>query len=372
VTRPCLAAITLDPKGGGVAVVSRLLWRVFADRWGDQTRLITLLEDSGPLESLDSSTATRLRFGTTLAGGQAFGQCPWVFYSHLSVARVQSFVPVPFRRPYGVFLHGIEAWQPLAPPQRRVLQSAAVRIANSHFTADRVIEANPDLGSIAVCPLTIEADLPGRGGPGRGGPIRHHRLPPRANLVLIVARMLSAECYKGHDALLEAWPIVKAHQPDARLVCVGDGDDVPRLQQKAHELGIGQETIFTGFVPADELHAWYDAASVFAMPSRGEGFGLVYLEAMSHGLPCIGSVHDAAGEIIEDGVTGHLVNQSDPRELGAALLGLLTNRERRTDMGAAGLRRFERHFSYDAFSRRMVSLLEEAFADVAVPEATIR
>ena len=95
-TRPCLAAITLDAKGGGVALVSRLLWRVFSDRWGDHSRLITLLEDSGPLESLDSSTATRLRFGTTLAGGQAFGQCPWVFYSHLSVARVQSFVPPPF------------------------------------------------------------------------------------------------------------------------------------------------------------------------------------------------------------------------------------------------------------------------------------
>ncbi len=133
----------------------------------------------------------------------------------------------------------------------------------------------------------------------------------------IVARMSSAERYKGHDELLEAWPIVKAHLPDARLVCVGDGDDLPRLQQKAHELGIGSETIFTGFVSADELHGWYDAASVFAMPSRGEGFGLVYLEAMSHGLPCIGSVHDAAGEIIDDGVTGHLVDQSDPRELGA-------------------------------------------------------
>ena len=189
-------------------MVSRLLWRVFSDRWGDQTRLMTLLEDSGPLDSLDSSTATRLRFGTALAGGQAFGQCPWVFYSHMSVARVQSFVPAPFRRPYGVFLHGIEAWQPLAPPQRRVLQGAAVRIANSRFTADRVLEANPDVGPIAVCPLTLEPDLP-----RRRDPIRHERLRAGGHAVLIVARMSSAECYKGHDELLEAWPMVKAHQP---------------------------------------------------------------------------------------------------------------------------------------------------------------
>lgn len=368
-TRPCLAAITLDAKGGGVALVSRLLWRVFSDRWGDQTRLITLLEDSGPLESLDSSTATRLRFGTTLAGGQAFGQCPWVFYSHLSVARVQSFVPPPFRRPYGVFLHGIEAWQPLAAPQRRVLQGAVLRVANSRFTADRIAEANPDLGPIAVCPLTVEPHVRIR------SRMRRADLPSGGKIVLIVARMLSAEGYKGHDALLEAWPIVKAHQPDARLVCIGGGDDLPRLQQKAHALGIGQETIFTGFVGADELHAWYDHAALLAMPSRGEGFGLVYLEAMSHGLPCIGSVHDAAGEIIDDGVTGHLVDQSDPRELGAALLGLLANDERRAQMGAAGLRRFQRDFSYEAFSARIVGLLEDAFPAAAVaelPEATIR
>jgi phosphatidylinositol alpha-1,6-mannosyltransferase len=111
------------------------------------------------------------------------------------------------------------------------------------------------------------------------------------------------------------------------------------------------------------------------MPSRGEGFGLVYLEAMAHGLPCIGSVHDAAGEIIDDGVTGHLVNQSDPRELGATLLGLLGNHERQLEMGANGRRRYERDFSYDAFSRRIVGLLEESFAASAaaeLPEATIR
>ena len=354
-TGPCLAAITLDPKGGGVAVVSRLLWRVFSDRWGDQTRLFTLLEDSGSLESLDSSTATRVRFGTALAGGQAFGQCRWIFYSHLSVARVQSFVPAPFRRPYGVFLHGIEAWQPLAPPQRRVLQGAALRVANSHFTADRVLEANPDAGPIVVCPLTLEPEAAPGAAHGRGA-----RVPQGDPMVLIVARMLSAERYKGHDALLEAWPIVKAHLPEARLVCVGDGDDRPRLQQKAHELGLGGQTRFTGFVSSKELLHWYRHASVFAMPSRGEGFGLVYLEAMSHGLPCIGSVHDAAGEIIDDGVTGHLVNQSDPRELGTVLLGLLTNQERRKQMGAAGLERFQRDFSYEAFSRRVISLLEDS------------
>ena len=111
-SRPCLAAITLDSKGGGVATVSRLLWQVFRDRWGESCRLFTLVEGRGAaLRSLESSTAARLGFGTVLAREQMFGQCPWVFYSHLAVARVQQFVPPPVRRPYAIFLHGIEAWR---------------------------------------------------------------------------------------------------------------------------------------------------------------------------------------------------------------------------------------------------------------------
>ena len=69
--------------------------------------------------------------------------------------------------------------------------------------------------------------------------------------------------------------------------------------------------VFTGYVERATLSAMYDDAAVFAMPSRGEGFGLVYLEAMAHRRACIGSVHDAAGDEIVEGVTGYLVDQRD-------------------------------------------------------------
>ena len=72
VNRPCLAAITLDPMGGGVAAVSRLLWRVFQHRWAEDARLVTLLNDQAALQTLDSSTATRVRFGAHIATLQVF------------------------------------------------------------------------------------------------------------------------------------------------------------------------------------------------------------------------------------------------------------------------------------------------------------
>jgi phosphatidylinositol alpha-1,6-mannosyltransferase len=365
VSHPALAAITLDRTGGGVAAVSRLVWQVFRDRWGEDCRLFTLVGGGGEPRSLDSSTAARLGFGTVLAREQLLGQCPWVFYSHLSVARVQQFVPAPLRRPYAVFLHGIEAWRSLAPSQRRVLSGAALRVANSQFTARRVAEAHPGIGAIAACPLSLPPDFE-RPAAAAGADIGS--IGPRA--VILVARMIMAERYKGHDELLEAWPGVVARVPDAQLVFVGSGDDAPRLKAKAAALGVGDAVILTGFVSDAQLQAIYDRAAVFAMPSRGEGFGLVYLEAMSHRLPCIGSIHDAAGEIIEDGVTGLLVDQSDQAHLTDRLLHLLTDEARCVEMGARGYQRLQREFSYAQFSRRLLALIETSLDRAAVESAS--
>jgi len=99
---------------------------------------------------------------------------------------------------------------------------------------------------------------------------------------------------------------------------------------------------------------------VFAMPSRGEGFGIAYLEAMAHGLPCIGSVHDAAGEVIEDGVTGYLVDQSDTRALADRVSRLLGDDAGRREMGEAGRRRLRERFTADRFARRLGDLVEAA------------
>jgi len=359
VTRPCLAAITLDSQGGGVATVSRLLWQVFRDRWGDSCRLFTLVDGAGAeLRSLESSTAARLGFGTVLARAQMLRQCPWVFYSHLAVARVQQFVPPPVRRPYAIFLHGIEAWRNLPSGMRRVLDGAALRVANSQFTARRVAEAHPGVGPIAVCPLALPPDTTRAAVPAAEDLAG---IGPHA--VILVARMITAEHYKGHDELLEAWPAVVSRVPDAQLVFVGSGDDSDRLRAKAASLGIGGSLVLTGFVSAERLQALYQRAAMFAMPSRGEGFGLVYLEAMSYGLPCIGSIHDAAGEIIDDGVSGVLVDQTDTASLSECIVQLLEDEGLRQAMGAAGQRRLQREFSYAAFSRRLLSHIEQTIGD---------
>jgi phosphatidylinositol alpha-1,6-mannosyltransferase len=343
VSAPWLAAVTLSDAGGGVAAVARSLADVLAERWGPQSRVVTLVDEASDATSLDSSTFARVRFGARLALGQTGGQCEWVLYSHLSLARVQRFVPALWRRPYAVFLHGIEVWRDLDAAQLTTLKHASLLIANSAYTARRVLERHA-IGDVHVCPLAL----------GREHSLRLSASPSTAArrdpVVLIVARMQSSERYKGHDELIDAWPLVLTRVPHARLVIAGGGDDLERLRAKVRDANLTASVEFTGFVSDDQLASLYEDAAVFAMPSRGEGFGLVYLEAMSHGVPCIGSRSDAATEVITDGETGYLVEQSDRGGLADRLVALLSDDARRDAMGAAARRDVTRRFTYDRFA----------------------
>jgi phosphatidylinositol alpha-1,6-mannosyltransferase len=352
VTGPALAAITLGAHGGGVAVVSRLVWRALRSRWGDAATLVQLLSEDDASLSLESTTLDRMKFGTRLALEQAMGRSSWIFYSHPAVAQVQRFVPPRLRRPYAVFIHGIEVWRPLTIAQHAVLAGAALRLANSAHTADRVRELHPSIGPIEACPLALPDDE------------RAHRPAPAlpvavgTHAVIIVARVDAGERYKGHDALLDAWPAVRQRVADAQLLVVGDGDDLSRLRAKAATLGLADAVVFTGFVDAPVREALYEKAAVFAMPSRGEGFGLAYLEAMSHGLPCIASTHDAAGEIVSDEVTGFLVDQMDTAALADRIVRLLVDADLRAAMGERGRARVGREFTEAAFSARLLAHLD--------------
>jgi phosphatidylinositol alpha-1,6-mannosyltransferase len=107
-----------------------------------------------------------------------------------------------------------------------------------------------------------------------------------------------------------------------------------------------------GFVPESSLPDLWKRTVVFAMPSRGEGFGLVYIEAMRWGIPVIGSIHDAAREVNVHNETGLNVDLTRKDELRDSLIELLRDRDLARRMGAAGQRRWHEHFRYSAFRTR--------------------
>ena len=134
---------------------------------------------------------------------------------------------------------------------------------------------------------------------------------------------------KGGPTLLEAFQAVRGDVPEARLVIVGPrraGGPLPGVTW-AGRLGHG------------EMPALYASASAFALPTLREPFGMVFLEAMAFGLPCVGTKVEAVPEIIEDGVTGYVVPPGDAAALSVALRSLLRDREAASRMGRAGWRR---------------------------------
>jgi glycosyltransferase involved in cell wall biosynthesis len=248
-----------------------------------------------------------------------------------------------------VFTHGIEVWTPLSPLRKLPLRQSDLVIAPSEYTLQHLIEeqgVSPEKTRKlrwSLGPEFTPDAIPCATGSAPEG------FPP-GRVILTVGRWDAREAYKGVDHLILALPAVLAAAPDVQLVAVGGGTDLPRLTRLAREQNVSSHVHFMQPMPPDMLASAYAACEVFALPSKGEGFGLVFLEAMSHGKPVIGGAHGGTPEIIEDGIGGYLVSYGDVTALTERLIGLLQDDRRRCAMGAAAFERVRSEFTYRRFA----------------------
>jgi phosphatidylinositol alpha-1,6-mannosyltransferase len=360
-----LLALTGLEIDGGIAAVSRCVARAVDEeiRAGRIARSDRVLMLDDPARAAPAPVRGEQRLAR---GSQArFVWQTWrtyrrhrhdlVFFDLIGLAR-SILLPLPVFPPprYAIFVHGIELTTARTGSRARALGRATRLLANSEFTAEMLRAQRPELEDrIRVVPLCID-------------PVRvcaweactAETPSAREPAALIVGRMASEERGKGHDELIAAWPEVRRRSPDAELWVVGGGDDVERLRARARESGAGEAVRFLGRIPDLELSSLYRRASLFVMPSRQEGFGVVYAEAMWHGLPCIGSTADAAGRVIDAGETGLLVPYGDVGAIAETVATLLGDPDRARRMGQAGRRRALRHFTYDRFRSDLLRALE--------------
>lgn len=346
-----LALVDRGVPDDGIAYVGLLLERALTEL-APWTRTITVFPDVEG--DADPTLVQRGLFTVRLIRGGRRADC--VLYNHLGIAAAQESVPARFRRPYAVFVHGNEAWEPeLDADRRRALGAATLLIANSTLTAERVQEAHPEVQPPETCTLSL---LPEMAAGALDGALVG-TITPRT--IVIAGRMHATERHKGHDDLLESWQTILSRRPDARLVIVGRGNDVKRLEAKSTALGLAGSVRFTGFVTEATLDAMLVRAGGFALPSRGEASALGYLRAMRAGVPCIAGGDDAGREVIDDGVTGLLVPSGDRDALAKAVIDLLGDTVRRKTMGDAGRARFEERYTFDRFRDRIDRLMRAAF-----------
>jgi phosphatidylinositol alpha-1,6-mannosyltransferase len=336
----------------GVSEVSRQAIAALAGAWGrEAVEVWTLAGGAGDdarmagirLRSAAGGRTRLAAWALSRSRDSMAGSLVLVMHVHLAPL---ALVLAMRGAPVAIFLHGIEVWATLRRRESAALERASVLVANSQHTAARFRDANPRFANrtIAVCHLGV--------GPSSVAFVR----PPLDGYALIVGRLVADERYKGHDALINAWPEVRARVPNAELVVVGDGNDRPRLERLAEERGVGDCVVFTGRASDAELAGWYRHASFFAMPSRNEGFGLVYVEAMRAGKACL-AAPGVAQEIIEDGTTGIIVDPEDAARLTHALIRLFTDTQERERMGRAAAERVADTFEARHFGARLLAQL---------------
>jgi phosphatidylinositol alpha-1,6-mannosyltransferase len=243
--------------------------------------------------------------------------------------------------------HGHELWWARVPGTRAALRRIGRSVDHLTYLSDRTVgvlagAVGPEVAARAVrLSPGVDPETFADTDPAGGRAVRaRYGIPADAPVVLCAARLVER---KGQDVLVRALPAVLASVPDARLLIVGDGPDAARLRRLVTEHGVDDHVVLAGGHPHAAMPAFYAAADVFAMPSRSRrgglvvvGLGIVYLEAQAAGLPVIVGDSGGAPDAVDDGVTGYVVDGTDPGDVAARLVALLADPELRARAAAAG------------------------------------
>jgi len=274
-----------------------------------------------------------------------------------------------------LIIHGIDAWQPPNDPLvRPALKKLDGFIAVSHVTKTRFLGWSGlrfDQGVILPNCVNLDSFQPG---PRPQTLVKRYGLEGR-KILMTLGRLESAERYKGFDEIIELLPRLAGEFPGIAYLVCGDGPDRPRLMAKARlfgcaafdannseqsksDTGNGElsrpRVIFTGRVAESEKADHYRLADLYVMPSLGEGFGIVYLEALACGIPVIGSKADGSREALREGRLGTLVDPRDPHEIHDAIVHALN----RSPDGQPNVERAAlQYFSRERFRTRVYSII---------------
>ena len=257
---------------------------------------------------------------------------------------------------YWVAVYGIDAWERLPLLRRAGLRLAHGVTALSQYTARKTVDTQGvDSERVVVLPPALDPEFLGLNRAPDPAELRS----PMGKMVLSVARLSASDREKGVDTVIRALPRVLRLFPDTSYLVVGNGNDRHRLERLANDTGVSDHVLVRGEVGEAELSRYYAMCDIFVMPSRKEGFGLVFLEAMAFAKPVIGGNHGGTPEVIVDGETGFLVRHGDAAALADHVIHLLGDEGLRRRMGEAGRRWVEENFAFEQFQQRLVQALTD-------------
>ena len=226
-----------------------------------------------------------------------------VFCGHLYMAPLGAIVAKLTGAKLVLQTHGIEVWPKPSAMQRAAVESADIVLCVSRNTRARLLDwTNPVPEKVVVTPNTVAM----RYSPGDGRASRARLGLQDKTILFSVSRLDASQQYKGQDRVIGLLLALRERGRDVVFVIGGSGDDRSRLEALARDHGVADHVRFLGEVTNDELLDLYRAADLYLMPSSGEGFGIVFLEAMACGTPALGlalgGAPDALGRGLGDAV----------------------------------------------------------------------
>lgn len=271
--------------------------------------------------------------------------------AHLHLAPLAAWLARRLGCRWQLQVHGIEAWATPAPVRRRAVEHADQICCVSRYSRQRLLRwARIDPQRVRVVPNTVAEcfqPVPSEAGEASDSPGLPARTGPR---LLTVGRLSAAEAYKGHDRVIAVLPALLQRHPGLQYLIAGSGDDQPRLQALAAAAGVAPQVHFLGAVSPAQLPALYRSVDVYVMPSAGEGFGIVFLEALACGTPVVALAGDGSADPLVDGLLGALAT---PDTLADAIHTTLTQPQDPTTLAAATRQRFGR----PAFRQHLQTLI---------------
>jgi glycosyltransferase involved in cell wall biosynthesis len=369
--RPCQSVLGLFPlldDSGGVQRSGRVAWEAIAngecrtpnaefgklflfcygtrnDNGRSATKSSRLASQS--VSSVCDVFHTSSKLKAALTAAKCRPSVKLVLVWHLGLLRLLPFFRCPQPR-IALFLHGIEAWRRQGWLTRRLLNRVSLFLVNSNHTWERFVNFHPILDAVPHQRVNL----------GIGAPqIAAIAAPSQRPGVLMIGRLLRSEDYKGHREMIAAWPGVLRRIPEAELWVAGDGDLRANLEVMVRNHGLEHRIRFFGQISEEKKQKLLAQCRCLALPSRGEGFGLVYLEAMRLGRPCLVSPFDAGREVVNPPEAGLAVDPSDAEALADATCRLLTPGPEWEQWSTQARDRYESYFTARHFQDRLLTAL---------------
>ena len=255
-----------------------------------------------------------------------------------------------------LFAHGIEIWDQLPARKKMMLQCVDRFICVSKYTQSR-LETVQDIGvdRTVVINNCLDPFLP---------PMKHealseedllrkYQLQKGDQVIITLTRIATTEQYKGYDDVLKAMALLENKNIKYMLAGKYDASEFEKIQQLIVSLKLADRVSMPGFIPDEDIGPLFNLATVYAMPSSKEGFGIVFIEAMHYGLPVIGGNADGSVDALLNGALGTLVTPGNIEELRAALEKVFKDPE----VHQPNEKILNDHFSYEAYKKQLNQLL---------------